>query len=119
MEENRYYLPDWESGMKYPCTKEVYEDYMEFRDKILSPIFKEAMDKDFGQFLVFGTSGPFDSSSFEDVFYSPESYKVEQIFPTSLKAKVTLWNTEHSDSHMFVDDIEYDFKNDPNGRERK
>ncbi len=75
MNENKYYIPDIETGFKVEVSCETWEAYIKMYDD-LKPKFDPEKYKSIP--LVFGTAGDMGAAEdFENIFYKPDTYKLD------------------------------------------
>lgn len=71
--EKKYTIPDPETGMRYPVTKEQYDAYVKAWD-----YFRPKMEGFTGRIIVFGTAGSMDENeSLSTLFHRSENYDIK------------------------------------------
>ncbi len=63
--ENKYYIPDIESGMRFEVTKEQYEGYIKAVESLLPKLSKKI-----GVPILYGTGGDINNENLEHFFYA-------------------------------------------------
>jgi len=75
--EDRYYLFDWDTGLPYQVSKEYYESYNEWMNKMHEVV--KIGHNSLGKVIITGTVGEWSADGLEDMFVKPDDYNFVDI----------------------------------------